>query len=220
MESCGGTHLKSTGEIGMVKILSESSIAAGVRRIEALTGEAAYQYQQESEEILSELGSLLKVGGANKRLLIDRVQKLLQDNRDLERQIEQFRREFARSQIGDLVEKAQVVDGVKVISTVLENVDRNELRAIVDNLKNKLGSGVVVLGSVTDSKPALITGVTPDLIDSKGLKAGDIIKDVAKIICGSGGGRPDLAQAGGREAAKLQEAIDAVAGIGKEYIVT
>ncbi|MFQ6040424.1 MAG: alanine--tRNA ligase [Candidatus Poribacteria bacterium] len=220
MELCGGTHLKSTGEIGLVKILSESSIAAGVRRIEALTGEAAYQYQQESEEILSELGSLLKVGSGQRRLLIDRVQKLLQDNRDLERQIEQFRREFARSQVGDLVEKAQVVDGVKVIATILENVDRRELRAIVDNLKNKLGSGVVVLGSVTDSKPALIAGVTPDLIESKGLKAGDIIKDVAEIIGGSGGGRPDLAQAGGRDSTKLQEAIDAVAEIVGKYIVT
>ena len=220
MELCGGTHLKSTGEIGLVKILSESSIAAGVRRIEALTGETAYQYQQETEEIFSELGSLLKVGGANKRLLIDRVQKLLQDNRDLEQQVEQFQREAARSQVGDLVQKAQIVDGVKVISTVLENVDRSELRSIVDDLKNKLGSGVVVLGSVTDSKPALIAGVTPDLTESKGLKAGDIIKDVAKIVGGSGGGRADLAQAGGREPAKLQEAIDAVAGIVREYIVT
>jgi alanyl-tRNA synthetase len=220
MELCGGTHLKSTGEIGLLKILSESSIAAGVRRIEALTGEVAYQYQQESEEILSELGSLLKVGGAQRRLLIERVQKLLQDNRDLERQIEQFQREYARSQVGDLVQKAQIVDGVKVISTVLENVDRSELRSIVDDLKNKLGSGVVVLGSVTDSKPSLIAGVTPDLTESKGLKAGDIIKDVAKIVGGSGGGRADLAQAGGREPAKLQEAIDAVAGIVRKYIVT
>ncbi|MBM3238465.1 alanine--tRNA ligase [Candidatus Poribacteria bacterium] len=220
LELCGGTHLKSTGEIGLVKILSESSIAAGVRRIEALTGEAAYQYQQEAEEILSELGSVLKVGGAQRRLLIERVQKLLQDNRDLERQIEQFQREHARSQVGDLVQKAQLVDGVKVISMVLENVDRSELRSIVDDLKNKLGSGVVVLGSVTDSKPSLIAGVTPDLTESKGLKAGDIIKDVAKIVGGSGGGRADLAQAGGREPAKLQEAIDAVAGIVKKHIVT
>ncbi|HIE28027.1 TPA: alanine--tRNA ligase, partial [Candidatus Poribacteria bacterium] len=220
MELCGGTHLKSTGEIGLVKILSESSIAAGVRRIEALTGEAAYRYQQESEEILSELVSLLKVSGADKRLLIDRVQKLLQDNRDLERQIEQLKREFARSQVGDLVEKALVVDGVKVIAAVLDNADRRELRSIIDNLKNKLGSGVVVLGSVTDSKPTLIAGVTPDLIESKGLKAGDIIKDVAKIIGGSGGGRPDLAQAGGRDSTKLREAIDAAAEIVGKYIVT
>lgn len=220
MELCGGTHLKSTGEIGLVKILSESSIAAGVRRIEALTGEAAYQYEQESEEILFELSSLLKIGGAQRRLLIERVQKLLQDNYDLERQIEQFQREYARSQVGDLVQKAQIVDGVKVISTVLENVDRSELRSIVDDLKNKLGSGVVVLGSVTDSKPALIAGVTPDLTKSKGLNAGNIVKDVAKIIGGSGGGRPDLAQAGGREPAKLQEAIEAVVGIVGEYIIT
>ena len=144
--------------------------------------------------------------------------KLLQDNYDLERQIEQFQREYARSQVGDLVQKAQIVDGVKVISTVLENVDRSELRSIVDDLKNKLSSGVVVLGSLTDSKPALIAGVTPDLTKSKGLNAGNIVKDVAKIIGGSGGGRPDLAQAGGREPAKLQEAIDAVAGIVGEYI--
>jgi alanyl-tRNA synthetase len=218
IELCGGTHLQYTGEIGLVKILSESSIAAGVRRIEALTGEDAYKYQQESEEILAELSSLLKIGSGQRQLLIERVQNLLQDNRDLERQIEQSQREIARSQAGDLVQKAQTIDGVKVISAVLENVDRSELRSIVDDLKNKLGSGVILLGSVTDSKPALIAGVTQDLVESKGLKAGDIIKDTAKIIGGSGGGRPDLAQAGGREPGKLQEAIDAVAGIVGKHI--
>lgn len=215
MELCGGTHLTSTGEIGLVKILSESSIAGGVRRIEALTGEASYQYQRESQDILSELSAILK---AQRNEIPEKVQRLLQENRDLERQLEQLQGKLALAGTSDLVQQAHTIDGVTVISSVVENVDRGGLRNQVDNLKNKIGSGIVVLGSVIDSKPALVVGVTADLTESKKLKAGDIIKDVAKIVGGSGGGRPDLAQAGGREPNKLPEAIEAVMDIVTEHL--
>ncbi|MFC1719366.1 DHHA1 domain-containing protein, partial [Candidatus Poribacteria bacterium] len=143
----------------------------------------------------------------------DRVESLLQQNRDLEKEIAQFQQEKARSQAGGLLDQIETVDSVKVLATPLENVDRNGLRSMMDDLKTKMGSGVVVLGTVIDDKAAFIAGVTDDLIKEKGLKAGDIIREVAKIADGSGGGRPDMAQAGGKDTSKIVEALAATSGI-------
>jgi alanyl-tRNA synthetase len=204
MELCGGTHLESAGEIGTFRIISEGSIAAGVRRIEALTGETADEYDRRMRDQLMELADQLRVKPDD---VAERVNSLLQQNRDLEREMERLHRERAVSQIDTLLDQVENVDGVKVLSASLENVDRNSLRSMVDNLKAKMGSGVVVLGAVIDEKAAFIAGVTDDLIKEKGLKAGDIIREVAKIAGGSGGGRPDMAQAGGRDISKIKEAI-------------
>ncbi len=206
MELCGGTHLEAVGQIGLLKITSEGSIAAGVRRIEALTGEAAYLYEREMEEQLLSIANLLKV---NPTQVADRVESLLQQNRERERETARLRHERATSQAGNLLDQAETVDGVKVLATSVENIDRNGLRSMLDDLKAKMGSGVVVLGAIIDGKAAFIAGITDDLIKEKGLKAGDVIREVAKIAGGSGGGRPDMAQAGGKDTAKIPEAIAA-----------
>ncbi len=206
MELCGGTHLEAVGQIGLLKITSEGSIAAGVRRIEAITGEAAYLYEREMEEQLLSIANLLKV---NPTQVADRVESLLQQNRELEREMARLRQERATSQAGNLLDQAETVDGVKVLATSVENIDRNGLRSMLDDLKAKMGSGVVVLGAIIDGKAAFIAGITDDLIKEKGLKAGDVIREVAKIAGGSGGGRPDMAQAGGKDTAKIPEAIAA-----------
>jgi len=210
MELCGGTHLEAVGQIGLLKITSEGSIAAGVRRIEAITGEAAYLYEREMEEQLLSIANLLKV---NPTQVADRVESLLQQNRELEREMARLRHERATSQAGNLLDQAETVDGVKVLATSVENIDRNGLRSMLDDLKAKMGSGVVVLGAIIDGKAAFIAGITDDLIKEKGLKAGDVIREVAKIAGGSGGGRPDMAQAGGKDPSRIPEAIAATSKI-------
>jgi alanyl-tRNA synthetase len=210
MELCGGTHLEATGEIGAFKITSEGSIAAGVRRIEALTGEAAYLYERQIEEQLLEVAELLR---AKPTEVVSRVESLLQQNRDMEREIARLQQERSRSQVGKLLDQVETVNGVKVLATSVENVDRNGLRSILDDLKAKMGSGVVVLGTVIDGKAAFIAGVTEDLIKGKGLKAGDIVREVARIAGGSGGGRPDMAQAGGKDPSKMAESLAATSNI-------
>ena len=210
MELCGGTHLESVGEIGTLRIVSEGSIAAGVRRIEALTGEAADEYDRQMREQLMEAADLFRVKPSE---VVSRIESLLQQNRDLERKLAQFQQEKALSQTGGLMDQAKTIDGVRVLAASLENVDRDGLRSMLDDLKAKMGSGVVVLGTVIDGKAAFIAGVTEDLIKEKGLKAGDIIREVAKIASGSGGGRPDMAQAGGKDPSKMAEALAATFNI-------
>ena len=210
MELCGGTHLTAAGEIGEFKITSEGSIAAGVRRIEALTGEAAYLYSRQREEELLSVADLLRVTPSE---VAGRIESLVKQNRDLEKEIARLQQEKVRSQAGNLLDQIETVDGVKVLTTSLENVDRNGLRSMMDDLKAKMKSGVVVLGTVIDGKAAFIAGVTDDLIKDKGLKAGDIVREVAKIADGSGGGRPDMAQAGGKDPSKMSEALAAAPGV-------
>ena len=206
MELCGGTHLDAAGQIGLFKITSEGSIAAGVRRIEALTGEAAYLYEQGMEEQLLGIAEMLKVKPDE---AAERVEALLQQNRELAREVSQLRQAKAASQAGSLLDQVETVDGVKVLAASVENLDRNGLRSMLDDLKAKMGSGVVVLGTTVDGKAGFIAGVTDDLIKGKGLKAGDVIREVAKIAGGSGGGRPDMAQAGGKDPSKISEALAA-----------
>jgi len=210
MELCGGTHIEMTGEIGTFKIISEGSIAAGVRRIEALTGEAAYLYERQMEEQLLEVADLLS---AKPTEVASRVESLLQQNRDMERQIARLQQERSLSQVDKLLDQVETVNSVKVLAASVKNVDRNGLRSMLDNLKAKMGSGVVVLGTVIDGKAAFIAGVTEDLIKGKGLKAGNIVREVARIAGGSGGGRPDMAQAGGRDPSKIAESLAVTSNI-------
>lgn len=210
MELCGGTHLKAVGEIGEFKLVSEGSIAAGVRRIEALTGEAAYLYERQLEDELLNVADMLRVKPLE---VAGRIESLLQQNRELEREMTRIQQKQAMSQADTLLDKVETANGVKVLASTLENVDRNGLRSMMDDLKAKIGSGVVVLGAVIDGKAAFIAGVTADTIKENGLKAGDIIRDVAKIAGGSGGGRPDMAQAGGKDPSKVKEALAETAKI-------
>lgn len=206
MELCGGTHIKMTGEIGAFRIISEGSIAAGVRRIEALTGESAYLYGRRMEDQILEIANLLKVSPTE---VLSRVESLIQQNKELEKEVTRLRQKGAMSQVSELLDQIVTVQGINVLAVSVENVDRNVLRSMVDELKGKIGSGVIVIGTITDGKVALVAGVTEDLIKQKGLNAGNIIRQVAEIAGGSGGGRADIAQAGAKDPSKMMIALSA-----------
>jgi alanyl-tRNA synthetase len=204
-ELCGGTHVRRTGDIGVFKIAAEQSTAAGVRRIEAITGVPALADYQRARQLLGELAARLGVGEENLAAAIERAE---QTQRQLEKQLETLKRKGALSKLDDLVAQARTIKGVQVISAEIEAVDREAMRQLVDSLRQKLGSGVVVLGAVEDGKVALLAGVTKDLTSK--LHAGKIIQATAKEVGGSGGGRPDLAEAGGKDTSRLKTALDQV----------
>jgi alanyl-tRNA synthetase len=207
-ELCGGTHVRRTGDIGLFKVVSESSISAGVRRIEAITGEAAFRHYQETAERVQRIQQLLR---ANEPELVDAVERLLQSQRALEKKLEQLRGKLAVSQRGELAGAIRSVKDVKVLSTRVEEMDRNQMRNLVDQLKTELKSGVVVLGAAGEGKVALVVGVTKDLTPR--LHAGKIAQAVAQKVDGTGGGRPDMAEAGGKDPAQLDAAIAEVPDI-------
>jgi alanyl-tRNA synthetase len=204
-ELCGGTHVQSVGDIGVLKIVSEESVAAGVRRIEAVTGIGALEHYQQQAQILEKLASQLNVGEDG---ILAQVEKLSQTVKQLEKELEAQKRKGALSQVDELAAKVQTVKGVKVIAAQVENVDREGLRQLVDSLRQKLGSGVVALGMPEDGKVALIAGVTKDLTAK--IHAGKLIQELAKRVGGSGGGRPDLAEAGGKDTTGLKVALESV----------
>ncbi|KRV68897.1 alanine--tRNA ligase [Pseudomonas citronellolis] len=202
VELCGGTHVGRTGDIGLFKITSEGGVAAGVRRIEAVTGAAALAYLNGAEEQLKEAAGLVKGSRDN---LLDKLAGLLERNRQLEKELEQLKAKAASAAGDDLAGSAVDVAGVKVLAARLDGLDGKALLALVDQLKNKLGSGVILLGGVFEEKVVLVAGVTQDLTAK--LKAGDLMKQAAAAVGGKGGGRPDMAQGGGTDAGKLDEAL-------------
>ncbi len=205
-ELCGGTHVSRTGDIGVFKITSEGSVSAGVRRLEAITGLGAYEQYKDSQERIRRVASMLKSGEPE---LVESVEKLLAERRDQEREIERLKSKIAQAGAGDLTEQARDVNGIKVIAAKVDGLDRGQLRSLVDSLRNKLGSGVVVLGSAEDGKVALICAVTKDLAGKK-VHAGKLVGAIAQEVGGKGGGRPDLAEAGGKDADKLAAALEKV----------
>ncbi|MEI9948217.1 MAG: alanine--tRNA ligase [Pseudomonadota bacterium] len=208
-ELCGGTHARATGDIGLFKIVSEQGVSAGVRRIIAVTGEGALAYLRDVEASFAKVVSLAKATPAN---VADKVEKLLQHERALEKQIDELQRKLATGGSGGgldaLLAKARDIAGVKVLGVRTEVTDRAALRELAEQLRDKLGQSVVLVGSVADGKAQLVLTVAKDLTGR--LKAGELIKNSAQIVGGSGGGRPDMAQAGGTELARLDEAIDAI----------
>jgi alanyl-tRNA synthetase len=204
-ELCGGTHVHRIGDIGVLKIVSEESVAAGVRRIEAVTGIGALEHYQHQAHTLRELAGRLNVGEDS---LLASVEKLAQTARNLEKELEAQKRKGALNQLDELFAQAKTIKGVKVVCGEVGNVDRDGLRQLVDSLRQKLGSGVVVLGMPEDGKVALIAGVTKDLTDK--VHAGKLIQALAKQVGGSGGGRPDLAEAGGKDTSALKNALQNV----------
>ncbi|MCK9797595.1 alanine--tRNA ligase [Pseudomonas sp. MAFF 302030] len=202
VELCGGIHANRTGDIGLLKIISEGGVASGVRRIEAVTGAAALAYLNAAEEQLKEAASLVKGSRDN---LIDKLSAVLERNRLLEKQLEQLQAKAASAAGDDLSASAQDVKGVKVLAARLDGQDGKALLALVDQLKNKLGRAVILLGSVHEEKVVLVAGVTKDLTGQ--LKAGDLMKQAAAAVGGKGGGRPDMAQGGGVDAAALDAAL-------------
>ena len=213
MELCGGTHTKMTGDVGLFKIVGESSIASGIRRIEALTGFGTYVRLEEDENLLQEIAHTLR---APRTELTRAITRLMEQQRHLEAELESLKRKAAKSQIGNLVENPEHVKGISVISRKVEGVDASMLRELAETTGAKIGSGVVVLGLASDGKASLVAVVSQDL--QKRLHAGKIIKEVAGLVGGSGGGRPDFAQAGGKNAEKLDEALHSVYNIVAEFL--
>ena len=204
-ELCGGTHVQRTGDIGVLKIVSEESVAAGVRRIEAVTGIGALEHFQRQSVVLIRLVEHLNVG---EDAILTQVDKLSQTVKHLEKELEAQKRKGALSQIDELAGRVQLVKGIKVIAAEVQNVDREGLRQLVDSLRQKLGSGVVALGMPEDGKVALIAGVTKDLTAK--VHAGKLMQALAPMVGGKGGGRPDLAEAGGKDTTGLKLALESV----------
>ncbi len=207
-ELCGGTHVGRSGDIGLFKIVSEGGIAAGVRRIEAVTGQGALDLVNANEAALREVASLVKAG---KDDVPAKVEQLIERTRVLERELATLRRKLASGGGRDILQEAQVVNGIKVLAARLDGADAKALRDMADQLKNKLGSGVVVLGAVEGDRVFLVASVTQDLAGR--LKAGEIIKPVAERVGGKGGGRPDFAQAGGTKPDQVDAALALVPGL-------
>ncbi len=204
-ELCGGTHVQRTGEIGIFKIVAETGVAAGVRRIEALTGAAATEWIARRDEALDNIAAMLK---SSADTAADKVRQLLEKNRNLEKQLQRLKSKLASSTGGELSSKAVDVAGIKVLAVKLEDVDGKAMREMVDQLKNKLGSSAIVLSTVSGGKVSLIAGVSKDLTCR--LKAGELVNVVATKVGGKGGGRPDMAQAGGSDPAALEAALAGV----------
>lgn len=208
LELCGGTHVDRTGDIGVFKVVSEGGVAAGVRRIEAVTGPGALGWIRDRDEALRTVSQTLRTPPEQ---LADSVAKLLEDRKRLEKELEAARRELARAATGDILDQAREVDGFKVLAAEID-ADANVLRDEADRLRDKLGSGVVVLASRDDSSVKLVVTVSKDLA-GKRVHAGKLIKQVAGMVGGGGGGRPDMAQAGGRKPEALPGALEAVYGL-------
>ncbi|QOY36287.1 alanine--tRNA ligase [Anaerobacillus isosaccharinicus] len=206
LELCGGCHVKNTAEIGLFKIVSESGIGAGIRRIEAVTGKGAYEHMNSQVDLLKDTAKLVK---SNLKDVPDKVEQLQLQLRNLQRENESLAAKLGNMEAGGLIDNVIKVNDVSVIAQVVKVADMDSIRGLVDTLKNKLGSGIVVLGAVNNGKVNIVAGVTNDLIKG-GYHAGNIVKEVATRCGGGGGGRPDMAQAGGKNPDQLQEALDFV----------
>jgi alanyl-tRNA synthetase len=201
-ELCGGTHVGRSGEIGLFKLPFESGIAAGVRRVEAFTGEGALELIGSYEQRLKEIGTLLR-GSADDA--VDKVKRLLERQKELEKEIERLRGQYEKDQISELLGKKQPVNGANMVVSRVDGLDAKQLRDVADQLKEKLGSGVVVLASASDANVNLVASVSKDLL--KKFHAGNIVKELARMVGGGGGGRPDFAQAGGKEPGQIAAAL-------------
>ena len=205
MELCGGTHVARTGDIGLFKIISESGIASGVRRIEAVTGITALQYVQQQAFELTSISAVLKTDVTT---VGERVLQLIEQTRTLEKEVTKLKQEIANSAGSDLLSQINEINGVKVLSYHVQGIESGALRTMIDDLKNQIGSGVILLGVATGEKVSLIAGVTKDLTQK--VKAGELVNFVAQQVGGKGGGRPDMAQAGGSQPENLDSAIASV----------
>jgi alanyl-tRNA synthetase len=207
-ELCGGTHTAATGEIGLIKILNEGSVSSGVRRVEAVSGEGSLSHFQKAHQLENVVSTFIpraQQGGSPAKALSAELEKKESEIKKLQKELEHLRMKSAASSVASIDDKVREIQGVKVLVHRADNLERGQLRTLVDNMRNKLGSGVVVLGSAQDGKVSLIVGVTADL--TARIQAGKIIKPVAEKVGGSGGGKPDMAEAGGKLPALLDEAL-------------
>ena len=206
VEVCGGTHVLATGQVGTLVVLGESSIGGGMRRIEAVTGRAAEELFVQQSKRLQAISQKLQTPVAD---LESRLDSFMQENEDLRKQLESFQKTSLRDEAEELLSQVQDIDGVKVIAGRTSAGSADDMREMGDFLKEKLGSVVVALAAVVEGSPILIAMVTPDLVE-RGLHAGSLARDIAKVMGGGGGGRPEMAQAGGKQPEKLNEALSGV----------
>lgn len=202
-ELCGGTHVRATGEIGSFKIVSEGSIAAGIRRIEAVTGKGVLNVLNKQEELINMAANLVKTTPAQ---LVDKIETLLARQKELEKEVNSLKDKLAGSQVDDLLKQVEEVNGVPLLTAALTGIDNEGLRKLADQLKEKIKSGIIILASSTNDKVLFVASITPDLVE-KGYHAGKIIGQVARVTGGGGGGRPDMAQAGGQNVDKINDAL-------------
>jgi alanyl-tRNA synthetase len=204
-ELCGGTHVVRTGDIGLCKIVYEGSISAGVRRIEAITGEEALRRFQSAQAQLAGVASVVR---ASEGEMLEQLEKLVAKEKFLEHEVQQLKTKVAQSQAGDLESQAKDIKGVKVLAARVDGFDRQQLRTLVDSLRNKWKTAVVVLGAADDSNVSIVSGVTKDLTAK--VHAGKLVGTIAQAVGGKGGGRPDMAEAGGTDPSALDGALAAV----------
>ena len=207
-ELCGGTHVSRTGDVGLFKFRAETGVASGIRRVEALTGEGALNWVRQREQVLKDMGRILK---GSEEDALERLEKLLSRQHELEKQLDQLQSQLAGSQSDDLASQVRRINGVNVIASRVEGVDQKALREMADTLRDKHQPAVVVLGATNGAKVSLLAAVSKDLVQR--YHAGKIIKAIAPLVGGGGGGRPDFAQAGGKDAARLDEALQKVYGL-------
>ena len=206
LELCGGTHVRSTGEIGVFKIISEGSVGAGIRRIEALAGERAYRYLADRDQILKGISDQVKVPAGK---VAEKLAEMLESQKELQRRIKQLSQKLSQHDLDHILEKVDSSLGIPILAAQVEAESMEVLREYLDKLRDKLESGIIMLGSANNEKVYLVAAITQDLV-KKGFHAGRLIGEIAKITGGGGGGRPDMAQAGGKDPRKLQQALSRV----------
>jgi alanyl-tRNA synthetase len=207
-ELCGGTHCRATGEIGPFVIVSEGSVASGIRRVEALTGKNAFDYFRYKKAELDEIKGSLKTENP-----VEKIEKMINEIKVMEKEIQKLKTGSAKDTISDALKEAFDLDGVKLVILRQDGLNPNELRLLADNVRDRLGSGIIVLTSVTDGQAAIVGAVTKDLTDK--YHAGDIVKNISKTAGGKGGGKPDMAQGGTKDIEKLNTALATVYDIVK-----
>lgn len=203
IELCGGTHLKNTSQVGMFKILSEGGVAAGVRRIEAITGKAVYEYLKERDAVIADVCTTLKAKEDN---LTQRATQLVEENKSLSKDLHEIKAKMSLQSADSILDSKIEINGVNLVTAKFEGMDMNTLRETADSLRDKLGSGVVVMANVADNKVNFIVTATKDVLE-KGIHSGNIVREVAQIAGGKGGGRPNMAQAGASDVTKVEEAL-------------
>ena len=205
-ELCGGTHVKATGEIGLFKIYSESSIASGIRRVEALSGLKAYETIRQLNQTLSELCALLSTSPQE---VLTRMERLLAEKRKLEKELESQQLSRAKSEISEILAKPMMIKGSPIYIASFDGLDTEALRRVLDDVRSRVTSGVIVLASKTIDRVFFVSLVTPDLV-KKGFHAGKIVQELSKKVDGGGGGKPEMAQAGGKDPSKLSLALQSL----------
>ena len=208
-ELCGGTHCRTTGDIGLFTIISEGSVASGIRRIEAFTGKAAYEYLRQKKDELKQMADILKTDKP-----VERLEKVISDLKDRDKEIEALKGKLSSHSSSSLLDLVREVDGVKVLSCRIDNLEQKDLRVLADNVRDRLGSGVIVIASAKDDQASIVAMVTKDL--TKRFSAGEILKNVAALSGGRGGGKPDMAQGGTKELDKLDNALESVYALVKK----